>query len=671
MNRLTLPVVLILGCFVGLLGAPADAAPPNQVRILLVGVSQFDPRTSGVEALDGPPNDLAAVQSALAQRLVATSSLQMHTLLNQQATRAAILAEIRDFLGPLPAGGTAIFYFSGHGSRVYSPVPHKPDRYDSTLVPYDARVPGQANRDIHDVELGEALKSLDQRGVHVLVILDSCFSGGGTRGRGRPRMAPSVRLGTPNVVTESDASKNPETTPPSTETPTFAVIRGARHQQVVFSASEADAPAYESADGNGVVMGEFTRALVDGLQTGPRVMSYRELAFDIRTQLRTLRVDQSPHFEGVLDRLAFEAGGLGRGHLVIEAQRASAGHYSMSAGKLVGITQGSVYNAYDTASKAAFGTAAALATAVVGSVTLGDAELTITGSRLPQALFLAETTHRFDGELLRIWLADTIDGATRQQMNTKVAAVTGVVLAERKELAELTVEMNDGVLRSKDLAGFEVKIPVPSGTSRAEALISFLRSASRAKSLTALRQDDPTMDVGFTLMLVDKRTGGALEPEQHAGAYVAHAGDTIRVCLKNGRSKSKLHFYLLSLGGAYELHVLYPALEVGTDRPLGPGVSIPTDDIDVSESGTDRLKLIVTDAPIPAYVLERIDNEGRAAGPPPAQMSPLDHFLSDVAVGARIGPRPLLKNWTSREALVEVREASKAGALNVPTNCGP
>jgi len=72
--------------------------------------------------------------------------------------------------------------YSGHGNRVWSIVPHwrgKENRMDETLAPMDAFMPG--GRELRDFELSYLLGKIVDTKCRLMVVLDSCYSGGAFR----------------------------------------------------------------------------------------------------------------------------------------------------------------------------------------------------------------------------------------------------------------------------------------------------------------------------------------------------------------------------------------------------------------------------------------------------------------------------------------------------------
>jgi len=81
-------------------------------------------------------------------------------------------------------GDQLYIHYSGHGGRVPTMIPDKkgPDGLDETLVPLDIGNP--ENRYLRDVEIAKILNKIIDKKLVVTLVLDSCHSGGATRGRG-------------------------------------------------------------------------------------------------------------------------------------------------------------------------------------------------------------------------------------------------------------------------------------------------------------------------------------------------------------------------------------------------------------------------------------------------------------------------------------------------------
>ncbi|WP_155246128.1 caspase family protein [Salinispora arenicola] len=83
----------------------------KQVRALLAGIDRY--RVAG--PLRGYANDMKHVAAFLRQRLGAR--LDTRCLLNEGATREAVVTAIRSHLGGALPGEVALLWFRGHGSQ--------------------------------------------------------------------------------------------------------------------------------------------------------------------------------------------------------------------------------------------------------------------------------------------------------------------------------------------------------------------------------------------------------------------------------------------------------------------------------------------------------------------------------------------------------------------------
>src|SRR5262249_45354031 len=98
-------------------------------------------------------------------------------------------------LGQAKDGDVALFYFSGHGAQQNSPEAFwriEPDHLDEILVCYDSYQGGSWG--LADKEIGQLIAEVADGGAHIIVILDACHSGSGTRaidGEVRVRRAPT------------------------------------------------------------------------------------------------------------------------------------------------------------------------------------------------------------------------------------------------------------------------------------------------------------------------------------------------------------------------------------------------------------------------------------------------------------------------------------------------
>jgi hypothetical protein len=124
--------------------------------------------------LKGCVNDAQAWASLL-QDHYDFPSADIRVMTDAEATKANVLAGLKDLLAGAGPGDVLVFTNSSHGSQIPDPGDDEPDRYDEVMCPYDIR-----DNALTDDELRELFTGLP-KGVRLTVISDSCHSGTVTR----------------------------------------------------------------------------------------------------------------------------------------------------------------------------------------------------------------------------------------------------------------------------------------------------------------------------------------------------------------------------------------------------------------------------------------------------------------------------------------------------------
>lgn len=269
----------------------------SSVFALLVGISDYHP-DSGVSGLSGCVNDVNALRDYLLHSFPKNKSANVRTLINGEATRAAVVQAFHEHLcrnAAIRAGDTVLFYYSGHGSHApsapeFGVLNEDSQGRDETLVLFDSRLPGQF--DLADKELA-LLLSLVPKEAQLAVILDSCHSGSATRS-----IKALQHTGLPKFTPDANVPRRLEDYL-SLEGVSYAGMHRAgnlaipRSRHVLMAACGRNELAYEDVTARGAFSVWMTRLL----QEAPGGISYARLHASISAAIRKQANAQTPQLK--------------------------------------------------------------------------------------------------------------------------------------------------------------------------------------------------------------------------------------------------------------------------------------------------------------------------------------------------------------------------------------
>jgi len=268
-------------------------------RALLVGINTYNPPEAKGQSerkitdLDGAVNDIEAVRQLLISKYQFDNQ-HIKILLNEQASRAGILAALEQLVKETQAGDVVFFHYSGHGSQVYNPASDETDKKDETIVPADAL---QGAEDIRDKEIQSYLNSILDKNAQLTAVFDSCHSG--SISRGAPILA-KARHASPSqqpVKLQATAPRQP-----APETRGALIISAAQDRELAYETKEWVA---RGGTGNGqdlkpeeVAHGALTSALLKVLTTMPPGTPVMQVFQQVQSALR----HQTPVMAGTAER---------------------------------------------------------------------------------------------------------------------------------------------------------------------------------------------------------------------------------------------------------------------------------------------------------------------------------------------------------------------------------
>jgi hypothetical protein len=291
-----------------------DIIMSSTFHALLIGIDYYEPNRL-CRSLRGAVRDIQLVADYLERSLSLTAD--QITLLRspnpevtdlqvppeQRPTYANLVAQFQRLIDQGQPGDQVYIHYSGHGGRVATVYPDLPNKgqYDEGIVPCDFATSGHYLR---DVEIAWLLQQMTDKGLKVTLVLDSCHSGGATRGDAEVRGGDTdENLGCGDSAVADRAAleanwnrlvgaKNSFWVPPSNE-------------YVLLAACRPTELAYEYAVSGSERHGALTYWMMDTLKSGIGNLSFQQLHDRVLAKVQSRFPGQVPLLMGDSQRLIF------------------------------------------------------------------------------------------------------------------------------------------------------------------------------------------------------------------------------------------------------------------------------------------------------------------------------------------------------------------------------
>ena len=273
---------------------------------LIIAIGEYNQSLTGWYPISAG-NDVPLIEKALDE--LGFDKQNIMYLKDEQATKEGIENALNSLYSKISAGDHIVIHYSGHGHQIFDDNQEEIDGLDEALVSYDAPMKMQEGYDgskhFRDDELGDWITKFRMKlgpDGHVLLFLDSCHSGTGTRGSAK------VRGGAPPLVPENWSPKatkddkvgfgmgNPSS-------------RGANTDQmakfVVFSGASANELNYETYDDEGNAVGSLSYCIYKSFSQMKEGDTYRQVFARIMAEMATKAQFQNPAIEGDIDFAVF------------------------------------------------------------------------------------------------------------------------------------------------------------------------------------------------------------------------------------------------------------------------------------------------------------------------------------------------------------------------------
>lgn len=529
-------------------------------------------------------NDVPHVMGAMKSLGIQNANITL--MQDSKATKQGILDAFSNLSRKVSGGDFIMIHFSGHGQQMIDLNGDELDGLDEAIVPYNSAVYFQEEFNegqylITDDKLNEIITELRIKAGatgKVLLVLDSCHSGTGTRGFGRTR-------GTDVIMAPRgfSPSENNEQTFLGSQTVDSSLAPMASY----FGAS-AQQLNYETLDDQSKSVGSLTYAVCSAISSMRQNMSFAQLFDKVRIRMKVTSPRQVPQWEGNSDIMLLD-GKMGNDEILYPLNSKEADHLVVEVGTINGVHKGSIVEIVDMESGTSI---------VQGNV----AEAGLSSSQIS---LVKEVEFESKG-----YYAVKVKKKACPPIKCTVGYESGIDNLE-KIMEELSsngiVEVNqvspDLFISSCD--DQTISLETRNGYIIHNSKLDRLNSQSLQKAIASFTQADflrtynsksSKIKARLEIVSVDDQSNGVTDYSKIA------IGEKIKLKVTNLGSKP-FYYTVLDIQPDNQMNLLIPAVQTGNsaeDHYLEPdGEYITPYDIRIGEpAGSETLKLIVSKTPI-------------------------------------------------------------------------
>jgi hypothetical protein len=575
---------------------------------LLVGINRY-PMFAPRGQLSGCVNDVQVMRQALIESFQFPED-HITLLTDEQATRAGILAAMKELVARVGDDDVVVFHYSGHGSQMTDREGDAPDGLDETILPYDTGRNTHSNLDITDDEIYLWLRDLTEKTSAVTLIFDCCHSGDIVR----DVFGGEVRWIEPDLRPVEDLPPSP------IPSEARALLDGARdlgpsgwlplgQRYVLIAGCSSGERSFEMQDLGGVRHGALTYFLIPELRKAEPGTTYRDI-FEAAAPLVSSRfADQHPQLEGARDLEVFGVHRIEPMKFVPVLTR-KGDVVTLGAGAACGLSEGSQWAVHPPGTKAVQPGAEPLGLVALTSVRAVTSEgrllHEVSSGVVGGGMRAVEQIHAIDtrmpvrvepsperGQDVRLLLAELSDSPlVRSASAGESARACAYLLATRSRVCkDDPVPMLESIKEETwAVVGENGILLMPPHRRTEPGVATILREnlekLARHQLALGLRNDGSALNGRVQAELFRWVGGGLMKPELSAGGEeVFYEGEQMVLRIVHHHDKP-LYIYVLDLGLTRRIDMIYPV--AGAQKTL-----LPERPLDVGKREGEELILFI------------------------------------------------------------------------------
>ncbi|NUM31518.1 MAG: caspase family protein [Bacteroidetes bacterium] len=595
------------------------AAQAQSKVALIVAIGNYEPST-GWSSISSQ-NDVPLIKAALIKQGFAEKDILV--IRDAQATKEGILKAIDEHLiAKSTKDGIAVFHYSGHGQQVIDDNGDEIDGYDEALVSYNANMRYQkgiyeGQNHLRDEELGAKMDKLrlkiGSKG-NVMVVLDACHSGTGTRGDNIRKHRGSDKPCAPDGYT-SKTDKNEKNSIVSNARSTDKMA-----SMVSFFGASPNELNYETEDENKNGVGSLSYAFSRVFSNAGKNSTYRGIFDKIKIEMSSFAPRQTPQAEGDLDFTILGGKITGKPEYFKVEKWKTDKTVTINGGELLGLYAKTKVAFYDIDTKD-YSTAKPKATGVITSSSITSAEVTLDNpldknNALNSWIYVIEKNY---GKLSVKIKMDISNASLKNSINEEIKKYPFISIVD--EGADIIIDEGN-----KHSRGSQIKITsntdyilldeaVNSNTEvTIESVMTKIKEYSQANYIKGMEVTDAKMDVKFEFIpvettqdgdrIIEKSRGDIKSKYDSSGILIIKAGESYKIKVTNNGTKD-LYFTIIDIQPDNKINLVVPNAETGRTShdyfiKRGESKELGDDDIIVfyPPTGNEVFKIIATEKPL-------------------------------------------------------------------------
>lgn len=544
-------------------------------------------------------NDIPHITTAI--KMIGFKNEKIRILVNGDATKAAIVAAFKELEENVQPGDMVYIHYSGHGQQIVDDNGDELDGLDEAIVPHDSPLffeegiyeGEQLIRDDLIGELTLAIRmKLGQKG-QLILVMDSCHSGSGTRGLGKAR-------GTGEIMAPLDFKPNIQ----EEDIDMGIIVSDTKASPMAsFFGASANELNYETIDDQSNPVGSLSYAFASTLAKMNKNYSASELFERVKLKMKHLAPNQNPKMEASEDMFLFGEGNPTQELLYPIKEVISSTELVIGVGTITEVYEGSIIEVVSLEDESVKGTGEVITAMLTECDILMDEPISIQEGELWKVRVMEKMQPEISCHVQNLVSAES------DWSNVIQEVMKNKLVKENQEVADLYFNEDDGKLILSDAQGlvlFEKRFSENRATYNQSKINNIIGTFTQGKYIRSFVSDNSFLNLTLEIKQVDceDQKNELDEPTDQISV-----GSCIKLRVSN-EGKKAAYFSVLDIQPDNYINLIIPAVTLGytpSEYYLEPGEVFETNyTIEIAPPyGNELMKLISTDEPVDLSAIMR------------------------------------------------------------------